>query len=482
MERPPLLAWRSVTLISILLFAVLLLLSGSYGYHRDEMYFRVLSEHPAWGYVDQPAFAPMAAKLSIAVFGDTLFGIRVLPALAAAILVVLVTLITRELGGRGVAQILAALGTATGAYTFIAGHTLLTLSFDLPFWAAAILFMTKALMREQPRWWLAVGVIVGLATYNKHLIVMLVLGLAVGLVAVGPRRVLASPWLWGGALIAAALAVPNLLYQATHDWPQLKMAAALSGDRGGEMRALFVPMQLTLFGPVVTVIGAFGWVRLWRDRRVRALAVAYPAAAVATLISGGRFDYTAGLILLLFAAGCVSAEAAGLGKVRLAAGSLVVNGLVSAVIALPLIPAAGLAATPVPAIDEVVRESIGWPQFAAKVQNVLRSLPPEDQARAIVMTGSYGEHGALVRAGIPRVYSGQNQLHEYGPPPESATVAVMVNIGPRGMDFQYNSCEQKDRVDNGLGIDNELQGMGIFLCRGLKQPWSVAWPRYQHFD
>src|ERR1044072_8610567 len=144
MERPPLLAWRSVTLISILLFVVLLLLSGSYGYHRDEMYFRVLSEHPAWGYVDQPAFAPMAAKLSIAVFGDTLFGIRVPPALAAAILVVLVTLITRELGGRGVAQILAALGTATGAYTFIAGHTLLTLSFDLPFWAAALLLDRKS--------------------------------------------------------------------------------------------------------------------------------------------------------------------------------------------------------------------------------------------------------------------------------------------------------------------------------------------------
>ncbi|MEU7860933.1 glycosyltransferase family 39 protein [Nonomuraea sp. NPDC049141] len=482
MERPPLLAWRTVTLISILLFAVLLLLSGRYGYHRDELYFRVLAEHPAWGYVDQPPLAPMAAKLSIAVFGDTLFGIRVLPALAAALLVVLVTLITRELGGRGVAQILAALGTATGGYTLIAGHAILTLSFDLPFWAAAILFMTKALMREQPRWWPAVGVIVGLATYNKYLIVMLLLGLAAGLVAVGPRRVLAGPWLWGGALIAVALAVPNLLYQATHDWPQLTMAAALSADRGGELRALFVPMQLTLFGPVVTVIGAFGWLRLWRDRRVRALAVAYPAAAAATLISGGRFDYTAGLILLLFAAGCVSVEAAGPGKVRPAGVALVLNGLGSAVIALPLIPVDTVGATPVPAINEVVRESIGWPEFAAKVTNVLGSLPPADRARAIVMTGSYGEHGALVRAGIPRVYSGQNQLHEYGPPPESADVAVMVNIGPRGRDFQYRSCEQKDRVDNGVGLDNELQGMGIFLCRGLKQPWSVAWPSYRHFD
>ena len=365
--------------VDLILVAVLLLLSGSYGYHRDEMYFRVLSEHPAWGYVDQPAFAPMAAKLSIAVFGDTL-GIRVLPALAAAILVVLVTLITRELGGRGVAQILAALGTATGAYTFIAGHTLLTLSFDLPFWAAAILFMTKALMREQPRWWLAVGVIVGLATYNKHLIVMLVLGLAVGLVAVGPRRVLASPWLWGGALIAAALAVPNLLYQA-----DARLAAAQDG--GGAER-----------GPGRRDAGAVRAhaahaVRAGRDghRRVRLGApVARPAGAGAgrRLSRRGRGDADQRRPLRLHGRPDPAAVRGGLrergggGSGQGTPGHRVPRGERPGVgrdraAAHPGRPAER---HPVPAIDEVVRESIGWPEFAAKVHNVLRSLPQEDQA------------------------------------------------------------------------------------------------------
>ncbi|MEU0572884.1 glycosyltransferase family 39 protein, partial [Nonomuraea sp. NPDC005983] len=309
MERP--LAWRWATVIAVVLAGVLLVLSPEYGYHRDELYFRFLSGHPAWGYVDQPPLTPTLARLAVALFGDTVTALRVFPALAVAGLVVLIALIARELGGGRVAQVLAMLGVATGVYTLIAGHTLLTLSFDLPIWAAAILFMLKALLREQPRWWLAVGTVCGLATYNKHLIVMLLLGLAIGLLAAGPRRVLLSPWLWAGAAIAAALAVPNLLYQVTHDWPQLKMASALSENKGGELRVLFVPMQVLLFGPVVAVIGGFGWVRLWRDRRVRALAVAYPAAAVLTLAGGGRFDYTAGLILLLFTAGCVGVEAAG---------------------------------------------------------------------------------------------------------------------------------------------------------------------------
>ncbi|KAB8194521.1 hypothetical protein FH608_015025 [Nonomuraea phyllanthi] len=475
MERP--LAWRSVTSIAVLLFGVLLALSPGYGYHRDELYFRVLSEHPAWGYVDQPPLTPMLARAGIALFGDTLTGIRVFPALSIAILVVLMALVARELDGGPAAQFMVALGTATGAYALMAGHSMLTLSFDLPLWAATILLMLKALLREQPRWWLAAGAMIGLATYNKHLIAMLVIGLAVGLLAAGPRRLLASPWLWAGALVAVVIALPNLLYQITNGWPQLTMAAALSEDKGAEMRVLFVPMQLVLFGPVVSIMAAFGFVRMWRDRRVRALAIAYPVAAALTLISGGRFDYTGGLILMLFAAGCVSVEAAG----RSWRTALVLNGLGSALIALPLIPASVLGATPVPAINEVSGESVGWPEFVAAVDGVLRTLPPDERARAVVMTGNYGEYGALAQAGVPRVYSGHNQLWEYGPPPESGTTAVLVNIGPGGRAL-FASCERKAMVDNGVDLDNEEQGMPVYLCQGLERPWSTIWPMWRHFS
>ncbi|MEW9550921.1 glycosyltransferase family 39 protein [Nonomuraea sp. NPDC050783] len=483
MERP--LAWRSVTVIAVLLAGALLALSPWYGYHRDELYFRVLAAHPDWGYVDQPPLTPLLAGASIRLFGDTVTGIRVFPALAVAVLVVLVALIARELDGGRLAQTLAAAGTATGAYTLIAGHTLLTLSFDLPLWAAAVLFLLKALLREQePRWWLAAGAVIGLATYNKHLIALLVLGLAAGLVTAGPRRVLRTPWPWAGALLALALALPNLVYQVTNDWPQLKMAAALSADKGAELRMMFVPMQLTLFGPAVSVIAVFGFVRLWRDRRVRALAVAYPVAAALTLASGGRFDYTGGLILLLFAAGCVAVTApvaTAARRIRLAAGGLALSALVSVVLALPLVPVTSLAATPVPDLNEVARESVGWPEFVAAVEGVRRSLPPAEQATAVVFTGSYGEHGALVRAGVPRVYSGHNQLWLYGPPPDTGTTAILINQGPRAR-AQFGRCEQRATIGNRAGVNNEERGLGVWLCRDLRTPWSATWPRWRHFS
>ncbi|MEU7892828.1 glycosyltransferase family 39 protein [Nonomuraea sp. NPDC049152] len=469
----PSLAWRPLAVVAALLSALLLALSPLYGYHRDELYFRFLAEHPAWGYVDQPPLTPMLAKVSIALFGDTLTGLRIPAVLCAAVLILMVGLITRELGGDRKAQVLAAAGIGTGAFTLIAGHSLLTLGADMPLWSAAILFVLRVLRRGDGRWWPAAGAAIGAATYNKHLISLLVIGLAVGVLAVGPRRILRDPWLWAGAALAVLIAAPNLIFQATNGWPQLEMAAALSADKGAEMRALFVPMQIVLFGPVVAFVAARGWLRLWRDERLRCLAVAYPVAAALTLISGGRFDYTAGLIILLFCAGVTQ----GLGP------ALAVNGAFCAIIALPLIPVSLVGMTPVPRVNEVARESIGWPEFTAAVGSAVRTLTPEERARAVILAGSYGEAGALhLAGGLPPVYSGHNQLYAYGPPPESADVAVAVKYPRRGLETVFQTCVERGRVDNAAGVDNEFRGLPVLVCRGLRMPWRAAWPRFQEYS
>ncbi|HTF11492.1 MAG TPA: hypothetical protein VK659_25290 [Asanoa sp.] len=80
-HRPalPALARTPVGLVAGGLAALLLATSNGYGYHRDELYFRVLGQHPAWGYVDQPPLTPLLGRLATAVFGDHLWALR-LPA------------------------------------------------------------------------------------------------------------------------------------------------------------------------------------------------------------------------------------------------------------------------------------------------------------------------------------------------------------------------------------------------------------------
>ncbi|GAA4934666.1 hypothetical protein GCM10023237_66200 [Streptomyces coeruleoprunus] len=96
------------------LLLVLLGTAGRYGYHRDELYFRLLGQHLAWGYTDVPVGTPALARLFTTLLGDNLFALRVPSALSAALTVVLTAALARELGGGRSAQTLAAAGTAAG--------------------------------------------------------------------------------------------------------------------------------------------------------------------------------------------------------------------------------------------------------------------------------------------------------------------------------------------------------------------------------
>src|SRR6266705_3273089 len=74
--------------------------NGRYGYFRDELYYIACGQHLAFGYVDLPPLSVLLIRLSRMLFGDSLFAIRFLPALAGAGTVALTGAIAQELGGR----------------------------------------------------------------------------------------------------------------------------------------------------------------------------------------------------------------------------------------------------------------------------------------------------------------------------------------------------------------------------------------------
>jgi 4-amino-4-deoxy-L-arabinose transferase-like glycosyltransferase len=483
-------AWPPVAVIGAVMAALLVATIDRYGYHRDELYFRVLAGHPAWGYVDQPPLTPMLARLSIAVFGDHLWSIRIPSILCALAILLLVVLLAREFGGGRGAQVLAA-GGACCSLVLVAGHLLSTATVDLVVWLLVILFAVRALLRGQPRWWLTAGISAGLGAYNKQLVVLLLVGMLAGLLIAGPRAELRSPWLWAGAGIALVLATPNLLYQIAHDWPQAKMAAAVSENKGSDDRVTLLPFQLLLLGPPLVPIWIAGWIGLFRAPRwrpVRAFAWAYPVVLLLVLVTGGQPYYPLGLLIALYAAGCVSAAgwaADRTGRRVLLAAGIVVNVAVSVLAALPVWPVRSLPAG-VAALNSTQGDSIGWPAYVRQIAGAYRSLPPADRSIAVIVTGNYGEAGAIDRYGpeygLPAVYSGHNELYRFGPPPDAATVVLFVGYVREELAGWFADCAELARLDNGVGVDNEEQGNPVFVCRQPREPWHDLWPQVQHYD
>ncbi|MDF2146103.1 glycosyltransferase family 39 protein [Knoellia sp. p5-6-4] len=482
----PATAWRWVLPAAVAQAVVLTAGSRGYGWHRDELYFRMLPS--AWGHVDQPPLVPFLAR-SVAGLVDEPWALRVPATLASAVSVVLVALIARALGGGRGAQALAAWGYAFAAMPLMLGHLLLTSTLDQSFWLAATLATVLA-VRGDPRWWLAAGAVAGAASYSRLLVAVLGVALAVGVLVLGPRRVLRSPWLWAGAALAALLSAPNLAYQATHDWPQLAMGAALAENNAGEVRALALPLLLVMLGPVLAVVWGVGvaWL-LRRPQRceVGFLAVAFGVLVAFTLLSGAQPHYPVHLLSAMYAAGCVPVArwlSARTGWRRLALAGLAANAAFAVVLALPAVPAERLGDTPVPDIGPLAGDQVGWPVYVAQVADAVRGVP--EGHRVAVITSNYGEAGALARFGpahgLPAPHSGHNALHDAGPPADETDTVVLVGWQAPHLTGLFGTCRTVDRLDNGVGVDNEEQGAPVMVCAHPAAPWRELWPRFRHLD
>ncbi|MEU4364413.1 glycosyltransferase family 39 protein [Promicromonospora sp. NPDC023987] len=489
----PAFAWGPVGTAVLVLGALLTAVSTQYGYHRDELYFRMLDA--AWGYVDQPPLTPWLARTFAELFGDTLLVMRIPATLAHLAAIVVIALVARELGGRTGAQALAAWGYGTAAIPLAFGHTFLTASLDLVVWPAVLLCMIRAVQRD-PRWWLAAGAVTGVALYNKLLVVALLGAVVLGLLVAWPWRALrtsdaatrwplATPWPWAGAVLALLVGLPNLVYQATNGWPQLAMGAALGENNAAEVRSEMWLFQLLTLGPPLALVWIVGLVWVWRRRpTLRFLVVAYPVLLVFTYAAGSQTYYATGLLSVLFAAGCVPVA----DRVRRGTAVAVVlaNAVACLVISLPLVPVALLGRTPIAGINSSAQDAVGWPEYVRQIADVHAALPAADQERSVILTQNYGEAGAVDRfgpdLGLPPAYSGHNQLWEYGPPPDSATVALVLTESPGAWDDRFAECAVQGRLDNGVGVDNEEQGVPILVCRAPVGGWAAVWPELRHLD
>lgn len=463
-------------------FGLLLSLASRYGYHRDELYFIEAGEHLAWGYVDQPPFTPFVARLSSSVFGESVTAIRVLPAAAAALTVVITSLLVRELGGGRRAQVLAAAAVAGSGFALGTGHLLATATFDLLAWMALIWLTARLLRTGDARWWLPFGAVAGLALLNKHLVVLLAVAVVAGAAVERRWDVLRVPWLLSGGVLAALIALPNLLWQADNSWPQVEMAVAISNRLAGENRTLLLPGQLVLLGPLLApllFVGIRWLVRPGAGRPFRPLLWAWVVAVVLTFASAGRPYYPIPLAIAALAAGTIAWES------RWVIAVIVVSAITVAPIALPLLPADQLSEVPLDDANEPLRETVGWPELADQVAAIVDRLPADERERVVIMTATYGEAGALDRFGparhLPEPYSPHNNYWHWRRPTDDGAPVIVVRYPAQFLAPYFETCREVDRVDNSHNVDNEVQGTPIVLCRGPVGGWSEVWPALRHY-
>ncbi len=486
-ESGRLATWPLAT-TAALVAALLIAFAHGYGYHRDELYFLVAGQHLAWSYPDQGVLTPLIARVMSGLAPGSLTVLRLPSALMAAATVFATGLTAFELGGGRRAQMIACACAAVSSVVLAVGHLLSTTTFDLLAWTAVCWLVVRILRTGDERLWLAVGFVGGLALLNKPLIAVFFAALGVAFLVVGPREIFRSRWLWLGAVIALALWSPWLIWQAGHGWPQLKISSAIAngGSASSQPRWAFLPFQLLLVSPVlapVWIAGLLDLLRSSRLRRFRSLGVTWVLLAVAFLIAGGKPYYLAGMFPVLIAAGSLrAAEWTSHRRARRTVLAICVglSGLVSAVIALPILPARD--ASPVVSTNADVGETIGWPELVRSVRRVYRGVG----GRAVILTDNYGEAGAIDRygpaLGLPSAYSGHNGFAAWGPPRSRPGTTIVVGVDQAPLHRWFSGCVQAGRVRNSAGISNQEQDEPIDVCSRPRRSWSSLWPSIRHLS
>jgi hypothetical protein len=476
--------WQVLATAGLMLVG-LLVVSGAYGFHPDETYYVVAGQHPALGYVDQGPVTPLLSALSVALFGVSPTAVRVLPALEMALIVILVALMARDLGGSRRAQVLAAITAALSGY-LAAGHIDSTSEPDLLAWAVILWLVIKLLTGGDRRLWLAVGVVAGIGLENKDTLLFLGAGLAAGLVVARRWDVVRSAYAWAAVGIALLFWVPNLTWQAANGWPQVTMASNISGY-AADNRAQLLPFLWLFAGFLLFPVTIAGWAWMLFSKAAspwRAIGIAALVILMLVIVSGGKAYYGIGIIAPLMSAGAIVVDRwFARGHARPKAASFItaaaLSGVLTVYLTLPLLPVATFAASSLPALDPISAEQVGWPEFVATIEGVVAALPADQRSHAVILTNDYSEASPLVLlgTGLPPVYSGHNAYWDWGPPAADRTVVVHVgDWRPADWSQFFTDCRTVAHVDNGHGLANSEQGKPIDVCTGLRASWSTLWP------
>ncbi|MBO0914854.1 ArnT family glycosyltransferase [Streptomyces laculatispora] len=488
---------RRVFAVAGVVFALLMALSTRYGFHRDELYFLDSARHLQASYVDQPALAPLLARLSLSLFGVSEAGLRLWPALAAAGTVVVGGLTAREFGGARRAQLLAAIATGTMPVLLSSGHVANTTSYEVLAWAAIAFTVTRIGRTGDTRWWPAGGALVGIGAEFNHLAVIFgAVLLAVALL--GPaRRTVADRRLLAGAAIAVPLVLPDLWWQARHGWAMFEMTRALNAEHGGPGNIVtWIVGQLSMSCLVMTLLWVAGLRFLWRSGRPlwRYLAITYAVLFVLFAVTtGAQVYYLGGLYVCLLAAGAVGLDGwlhSRPERLRALLAGTAVSATLSAVIVLPVLPSSGVAWTY--GISATSGETLGWPQLVGTVEQVWTGLPSEQRANAVIFAADYSEAGAINElgrsAGLPTAAGAQNTDWWWGAGNPDATTVVAVAPGPAyapGYTAHLRRYFRHVRVAATLstpgGVHNIESGGHVYICTGPRRPWGATWPELRTY-
>ena len=480
-----------------------LLTNHRYGYFRDELYFLDCGRHLAWGYADMAPGAAFFAKIGL-LFGGSLREIRFSVAVAGAVLVLLAILLARELGGGKFAQFLSGFCTLAALAYLIEDGFLSMNAFEPLAWMACILVLLRIVRTGNSRLWLWFGLFAGLGLENKHSTLFFGLAVVIAILVTPLRREFLKPWIWLGGLVAILVFLPNLIWEARHNFATIELLSNVQKTHKNVVLGpvAYMGRQLLSLNPFEFLVWGVGliWLFTAAGRRFRILAWTYLALFVLFVLFKGKDYYLFPIYPMLFAAGAVGWEQWSEKRNWMRPVVVVMILFTSAILsplALPIFTPDRLLVYeerlhfrppkseishdgPLP---QYFGDQFGWEELVAEVAHDYNSLPEDLRSRTVIFANNYGEAGAIdlfgPKYGLPSAISAHQNHYFWGPPPPNQGAAgsnvIVLQSSVERLAPRCNSVQVLSVHFHPWGMPEENRP--ILYCQGLKVSLQQLWPQ-----
>ncbi len=483
-----------IFLLAIFNIAFHLFFYNTLGFHRDELLYFSLGQHPAAGYASVPPFTGIVAWIVIQTMGYSLFAVRLFPALLSGFYILLGAGITKELGGGKYAQILTTVGMLVPPINLRVFYFFMPVCSDIIFWALFIFFILRWINYKKNQDLIFLGITAGFGMLNKYLILLFIVSIIVSLLFSSDRSLYKNRFFYLALLIAVLIWVPNLIWQYVNNFPVLTHMKALHDSQLVHVdRMAFLTDQFFLgsMSMLLIIPGVFfGFISKGMRKWMTVMAASLMVVLLLVLLRGKSY-YTIGLMSLWIAYGAVFWE-----RQLRSITCRVILPFIMIILTIPMVPMGMPVFRPnkltsyfegvrrTLGIDMMLRwetgrihtlpqdyaDMLGWDEIAVQTSKAYHQIA--DKEKAVIYAENYGEAGAVMvlgkQYGLPEPLCFSESFYYWFPRkfPNEITSAIYIN-SELGSDIQslFEKCSLVGTVTNPLARE---YGVGVWLCTGPK--------------
>jgi hypothetical protein len=493
--------WLPVILLAAFSVVIHLLVANNLEYHRDELLYFSLGQHPSAGYASVPPLIGWIAWIMQSVFGNSVFAVRLFPAFLGGALIVLTASIAKELGGSRYASFLTALGLLISIF-FLRTYSLFhPVHIEIFLWTLCLYIILKYVNTADDKFLLLFGIMAGISMLNKYLVGLLFLGLMVIIPFTRYRDVFKKKMFYAGIAAGFLIFLPNLIWQISNGLPVFRHINKLYDTQLVHMNIpLFLSEQFLApsIASVLTVAGVIYLLSSDRALKFRFLGALAVFVIVALMVLKGKSYYTLGVFPLLIAAGAVSYE--NWLKQRwiriLIPVMLVLLTIPIVPIGIPVYKSKGLTEYfrvlddkygidlgrrfedgSIHSLPQDYADMLGWEELTEITSKAYKMIA--DKKASLIYCENYGQAGAINIIGkkfsLPEPISFQESFRYWVPSHFDPDITSFIYInGELGDDIQklFSKITLVGRISN---RDAREYGTAVYLCEYPKVSFNQFW-------